>query len=778
MLHSYFDYNKKPEEELITSWKEEIKPFCQKKYPLQQAGIFNENADIIYMISSIDKFIKKSKKKLLSKSVKRGINKSLEFASPSPLMNNFKLENEQEYENVMESVPTIDEEKLANDDNNNRDTKFNDIQPLESGEIIISDFNENYSVDDIDMKKTKTMPRNDHSTTIGSKSTAVSIYDQVSSKYSNLRSSAETVSFMKEKGKEITPVFSDEFDTEGFTIIHKKNVITQMTFNLFLKKIVIGKFYDDYLDYTINFAEQCFHFLKREIVFKKIFSCYEFYTNLQVPFTQRKKLLDFMNYLVIKMYKCFTKIEENEEVISIIKKFYNNLINELSQIVQKRKGPSENNEIKTDLKDNNNNNKNEEKIEEKPEDIKEKISSMLERKHVIKEEKEVKIIIENKEEKKEEKEIAIEKELSPEEEVIEQCKNVLSLFKFAVPKPEILSKIEESLNFFKLKTEYKNNKAINDHKNFLRKKKKSQTEKTVSAYALEENYPRVIPKKMNYFSCLNYEIRDLAEELIHISHLSLIKIKTKELYNGAFLKKSKFISSPNIIENINKFNKLIFFIIEEILSYDFPKDRARIIERWAMIADYCIKRRDYNDVFAINSVFKNYIVSGLFLTWKEIGNKAKKIITQIDNLCSIEGNYRNVREDMKSLNNNEFYTPYMGLLLKDLNFYEENYKYIVNGNFINFEKINGVQGAIDEFFYFKHIADKKRFRQLDDLRFFEELENQKESYLEELANKLEPKFILSPKPQKTKRLTEIDKKYFNIQWDDCEIEGCRTRTVV
>ena len=44
--------------------------------------------------------------------------------------------------------------------------------------------------------------------------------------------------------------------------------------------------------------------------------------------------------------------------------------------------------------------------------------------------------------------------------------------------------------------------------------------------------------------------------------------------------------------------------------------------------------------------------------------------------------------------------------------------------------------------------------------WFEYLEDIKESYLEDIANKLEPKFTLYNNPKKIKRLTFIDKNYF------------------
>ena len=63
------------------------------------------------------------------------------------------------------------------------------------------------------------------------------------------------------------------------------------------------------------------------------------------------------------------------------------------------------------------------------------------------------------------------------------------------------------------------------------------------------------------------------------------------------------------MENIDKFNILTFFIIEDILSYDFAKDRAKIVEKWIKIAEYCKERKDYNDCVAINSALNNYIIT-------------------------------------------------------------------------------------------------------------------------------------------------------------------------
>ena len=113
------------------------------------------------------------------------------------------------------------------------------------------------------------------------------------------------------------------------------------------------------------------------------------------------------------------------------------------------------------------------------------------------------------------------------------------------------------------------------------------------------------------------------------------------------------------------------------------------------------------------------------------------------------------------IKNKEFFLPYLGLLLRDISFFESNYDYIIENDIINVEKINKVQNIIDEFFSFKNFDDyDKKINFNNELNFFKDLEIIKEDDLEILANKLEPKFILNEKQKRGKRITNIDIKYF------------------
>ena len=164
LLQSYIEYLKIPDKKLIDFWEKEIKPFLLKKYSFEQSGIFNVNADIKFLIKGIDKLIKKSKYITINKA-------------------------EEEFENNLEIIKINDEEELINSNIN----KFKKNKNDNIGNN--KDFKRTVSMNDL----------KNHSPTIASKSTAVSIYDELNNKIDDSRSTLSTDNYNKSKVQEITP---------------------------------------------------------------------------------------------------------------------------------------------------------------------------------------------------------------------------------------------------------------------------------------------------------------------------------------------------------------------------------------------------------------------------------------------------------------------------------------------------------------------------------------------------------------------------------------------
>ena len=674
---------------------------------------------------------------------------------------------------------------------------------------------------------------------------------------------------LKKKG--ITKEFNEEEEKNEINIKYKKDGITMVaiSLDLLLKKIVTENFFKENPLKIYSFCQQCFCFIDKEILFNKIFNCYEFYKKKKLVTIRIFDLIKFLNVLVIEMYEYYFPINNlKDPIIVSLNDFYQLLMFEIFEFIneqEKEKEDIKNSQLDfnrkefkenkiEDTKDNkdelntdktsdmvkdrnciyslndddiifkdsahspnkrskemdsdkylktepthskmhsfvgknipkqalntkklklNNNKKNDSKFFTTNENQPNKNKNIFGKGSIfsknifnnLKKEKPIKL--KNKDDshiEKPNKEITKMKKInvikvSPEEEIVTEITNIKILFSLETKRRE-LEQTKSKISFYKeLKKIVAESigKPIKDS-DLNKVKSRHLMMKSVTTSTLNKIYKLNLPKNEGFFNILEWDKNLIGEKLISISKNNINKIQRRELYRAIFLKKEKNITCPYVMHNIEKFNQLTFFIIQDILSYDFAKDRAKIIEKWITIAEYCKERKDYTDCVAINSALNNYIITGLNKTLKDISRDKKELMKNINKFCKYQGNYKTLREDMAKLDYYDFYIPYLGMLMKDLAFFEENSKYIINGTLINFEKLENVQLAIEKFFNFKNAKDKLNPIIPEELWFFEDLEDLKETELEDLANKLEPEFTLYANKKKEKRKTNIDNLYFS-----------------
>ena len=665
----------------------------------------------------------------------------------------------------------------------------------------------------------------------------------------------------------ITKEFKEEDEEKEINIKYKEhgNKIMAMSLDLLLKKITTENFVNENPIKTYSFCQQCFCFIDKDILFNKIFNCYDYYKKKKVGIVQICNLIKFLDILVIEMYEYYTSLLKlNDPILISLNNFYQLLMTEIFELINKKEKEEEEKknsnpdfiskefensiEGKIDFNNNLTNNNKEELIKDRccvyiPDNFdnttkvrerfntihnlnkdkktilktepnsnnissNKKSSNLLSSKEIPRQtmnkqkvqlggnkkketkfknnnitekeekngftniffniKKEKPITIRNKNEKEPEKKVqpkinrvnAFKKETStPEAEILSEITNIKVFFSFE-PKKRDLEQAKKKLYFYKdLKKKIWEaiGKTIKESEP---PKSRHAMMKSVTVGNLGKKNKLKLHNNDGFFDVLDWDKNEIGEKLISTSKNLINKVQRREIYKAIFLKNKKYETSPNVMENIDKFNRLTFFIIQDILSYDFAKDRAKIVEKWVKIADYCRERKDYNDCVAINSALNNYIITGLNKTMNEISKDKKELMKSISRFCRYQGNYKKLREDMDKLDNNEFYIPYLGMLLKDLAFFEENSKYIINDILINFEKLENVQLAVCKFFNFQNAKDKINPIIPEELGFFDNLEDLKESDLEELANKLEPEFTLGANKKREKRITNIDKAYF------------------
>ena len=633
---------------------------------------------------------------------------------------------------------------------------------------------------------------------------------------------------------------------------NNKNNLISIFPDLLLQKIIFDDFMSKNSLIIYHFCQQCFCFLNKEIFFKKIFHCYKIYKNKGIHLDNLENLIDFINILIIEMFKYYEKMNYNEMQINLIKKFYKELITDyIINIKEEENDINENkieiNEIKIDeiniskklfkfdsfdsneekqiLYDDslNKNNLINMNLNFYAKNIKInfnkenhpphcKIIKTLPKKKIYHKSNkfmnqiEEEITEENNEDDSDSSSNTIKKEncsieyihSSSEEEKSASSDLINNLidkiFKsdknFVSKKEELLNKINLILSLLEIKdNEIISHQKIEETKTNisfysdikLKQKQKSKSVIISGSFAFRRsktvfgqfntkqknnisNNPniKIDSSSKNYFCITDYNPEDIGIKLTQISISLLDKIHPRELFRGVFLKKEKNETSPNVVKCINNFNKLTYFIIEDIIAYDTPKLRARAYESWVQVCDYCKTNRNYNDCLAIYSALNNYVITGLKLTTKEIKSKTKNLFKTISKFCSVEDNYRTIRNDIINCEQEgKNFIPYLGLLLRDINFVEESYKYINEKGLINIEKIEKMNNLLEKYFKYKKVEKNKIIKKIDkSLNFFEKLEecNITDEILENRADNIEPKFKY--KNQGTKTLTDMDKKYF------------------
>jgi hypothetical protein len=625
-------------------------------------------------------------------------------------------------------------------------------------------------------------------------------------------------SFYRDKDLTYNYYEENEDRNGNIKINNTTNEIESISLNLLLYKIIFEDFLKKYADNIYHFCQQCFCFIKTDIFFKKILNCYKFYRKRNSPIEKISNLIDFFNALIIEMFEYYKTIPKED--IVVILNIYNEII--LDLIINNKNNA---NNDSNDKNDNNDDSYSSDKMiydkndiinfnlsfdadiqfrikktntnkSKKNKDKQNEQSMFFDSDYVVVEREEENDLFNEKiyNEQKElneciysifRKNLIYKKTPSTNdtnddqnldnfsivtftENLLTNLKNFFVLFKSKKPNYEDLNKAKNTIIFYKyLKKEEeilkKDTNDENQTKNDINKKNLDTKDYLYSRFGSNNLTQRNYMKK-GFFSLFDWKTEEIGDELIRVTTKFLKKIEKKELYRAIYIKNDKNIKSPNVVENINNFNKLTFFIIEDIISYDHASDRAKIIEKWVQIADYCKSKKDYNDCLAINSALNSFIITGLELTNKELKSKTTSLIKSINNFCSCVGNYKFIREEIKnSLDNKEYYYPYLGIMLKDISFFEENFKYLMEGELINFEKIEKIQKIIENNFRFKNVkmSNEEKASHIQELNFFEKLEMNTEENLESIANQIEPKFIINDGKKNFKRQTKMDDKYFS-----------------
>ena len=784
-IQTYITDNDNFNIDFVDVWNKEIKIFIKEKFPMNKNGQFIENSDIIFLIQLIDDTFKVKKLKKISKDklciiksfqedieIKKRTNSmtslrphsqtidSKDTRDSSLKRDNFGLTKQSSQNNIfkIKDINNNKNESIKEKNNtNNKDDKEKKIERLDIRikneltyqELVKKIIFENYADDNILLlyhfiKQCFSFIKIDD------------LFDEILNQIENLdeKNFNNLSEFSKVLIIEMIYYYQNEIlNDECFSkaknlcyILITKSIINMINNDIKINEIKRDKFINDNLNIDINDIN--IFILKKEKEDNNI----EEVNNENLRKSNLNKIKDrsIPKKVTFKEKSNFIeeiKKEKIEEMCKISKTLRRSTKNYsvggdrevLKNIIKEEDEKNEKSEddkqkrkssFDTDSDDNNddlysddNSSKEEnDKEEEKNKEIINNIKEQGKIKQNLISTKERDLVILGKIvsllEKFKEKEIDLEEE--NEKENMKKIKNNIDIYK------EIQKKLDQERKIFLLP----------------RQRQKRMTKNYTSYIGSISKKPEIIREYLNqgYFCVTDWKTEEIGQQLMTVSKSLLRKIQPRELYRAKFLKKDKEKTSPNVVECINKFNRLTSFIMEDILSYNTAKDRAKIYEKWVLIADYCKTNKDYNDLIAIFSAFNHYIITGLKLTLKEVKTKTNSILNKIKHFCTVEGNYKNIRVDMDNCDKTgEIFIPYLGMLLRDINFFEEKSKYLNEKGYINFNKIEKINEMFKLYFKFKNKEDNKN-NNIPELDFFNDLEDITEEYLEITADNLKSGF--------------------------------------
>ena len=287
---------------------------------------------------------------------------------------------------------------------------------------------------------------------------------------------------------------------------------------------------------------------------------------------------------------------------------------------------------------------------------------------------------------------------------------------------------------------------------------------------LSDSKESIIPEVTDkIFDIFCWDPVEIARQITIFTQYLYRNIGCQELVSAGWTKSDKMEKAPNISKLIVRFNNISRWIMEEILSYDSSKDRAKVIEIFISVADELRNMHNLNDCFAVITTFNHLCIKRLKRTWEKVNDCTKNKQKELSNLCSILKNFENIKNEFLEYKNSvkdinevqEGCIPYLAPYLKDLAFLEEGHKYLNENKLINIQKIIFVGKII------KNIKDSQMFvysyKPVYCLSILSDPEPLGDDELTELSEHLEPRFKLNTKKTKIKRKTKTEIKFEKIK---------------
>ncbi|KAL6063875.1 Ral guanine nucleotide dissociation stimulator-like 3a [Balamuthia mandrillaris] len=238
------------------------------------------------------------------------------------------------------------------------------------------------------------------------------------------------------------------------------------------------------------------------------------------------------------------------------------------------------------------------------------------------------------------------------------------------------------------------------------------------------------------FQLLDIHAQEVAQCLTLTEYNLFRNIRINEFLEKTWIKDE---GNSLIYVMVNRFNHVAFWAATEIVSQDNLYNRKMALERFIQVAQACYEMNNFNSTMEMMAGLSMGPVSRLKKTWAAISRSSLETFKMLEDEMKPMKNYYNYRKKVQLLTAAKVpLLPYVGLLLKDLTFIDENPDK-ADGGLINFEKVDLLGTIMMKIEYFQQQTFSLIEVEEPILNFLNNLHVQNEDDLYQLSLKQEPR---------------------------------------
>lgn len=222
--------------------------------------------------------------------------------------------------------------------------------------------------------------------------------------------------------------------------------------------------------------------------------------------------------------------------------------------------------------------------------------------------------------------------------------------------------------------------------------------------------------RLKKFKLLDIDPRTYATQLTIMEHDFYLRISVFECLDRAWGPKyCDMGGSANITKFIASANNLTNYVSHAIVKQTEVKKRARLIQYFITVAQYCREFNNFSSMTAIVSALCSSPIYRLKKTWPLVSTGCTEILKALNTLMDSAKNFIHYRELLRSVKDVAC-VPFFGVYLSDLTFtFGGNPEFLHNSSdIINFGKRARIVDILEEIMSFKRIHYK--LKRYDDIQ--------------------------------------------------------------